>query len=423
MKLCILLLLINVNLSYANIGSGWSVKDDEIEAAKEAVKMSTKTVPEPNFVVMYTTSGYDYKKISAAIRKESKAKKFFGITSYRAVFTESGVHVGKKGSVAVLAYDNSYGSVGVGAASIEKNVDGLQIEVSDKVVEKATMQAITLALKNANKKESDKPSLVIVGGQPGIEAPILKVINKRYGGDVRIIGGSSNKDDFSPGPVFSNEKAIEKGVSLALFFTDKKIGNSFLSGFKASRKKGVVTKLISPTRIATIDNKPAFDVLNNWAGGVFKIGDIPKEGTLILKTAATNTFAKKTKGEVVTVVPLKLFPDKSIQVASRIEPNEEIYFAKGSTKILLKRTGTVAKKAIINGKIKKADVAGGLHIYCTGASWAVGEKKIPQAIPYINKAIGNKPYIGAFSGGEQGNFKGGQGFHGNLMSSMVVFEQ
>jgi len=41
----------------------------------------------------------------------------------------------------------------------------------------------------------------------------------------------------------------------------------------------------------------------------------------------------------------------------------------------------------------------------------------------ISTALENKPFIGAFTFGEQGCFIGGENHHGNLMISVVVFEK
>ena len=41
----------------------------------------------------------------------------------------------------------------------------------------------------------------------------------------------------------------------------------------------------------------------------------------------------------------------------------------------------------------------------------------------VREALGGKPFLGAFTFGEQGCFTGGESHHGNLMISVVVFEK
>ncbi len=69
-------------------------------------------------------------------------------------------------------------------------------------------------------------------------------------------------------------------------------------------------------------------------------------------------------------------------------------------------------------------MAGGLHIYCAGAAKTLGLEKdgaTDKMIRDISKAMNEKSFIGGFTAGEQGTIPGYGFFHGNLMSSMVVF--
>jgi len=81
---------------------------------------------------------------------------------------------------------------------------------------------------------------------------------------------------------------------------------------------------------------------------------------------------------------------------------------------------------MVDGKIKMKDIAGGLYIYCAGAAKTLGlgaGDETSKMVGEIRKAIGGKSFIGGFTAGEQGNIPGYGYFHGNLMSSMVVFSQ
>ncbi len=72
------------------------------------------------------------------------------------------------------------------------------------------------------------------------------------------------------------------------------------------------------------------------------------------------------------------------------------------------------------------DIAGGLHIYCGGAAKTLGleaDGETDKMVREIKKAMGGKPFIGGFTAGEQGNIPGYGYFHGNLMSSMVIFSE
>jgi len=73
-----------------------------------------------------------------------------------------------------------------------------------------------------------------------------------------------------------------------------------------------------------------------------------------------------------------------------------------------------------------SEVTGGLHIYCAGAAKTIGLEKggdTSKMVDELRKAMAGKPFIGGFTAGEQGNIPGFGFFHGNLMSSMVVFSK
>ena len=88
--------------------------------------------------------------------------------------------------------------------------------------------------------------------------------------------------------------------------------------------------------------------------------------------------------------------DGSVEVLVNLEEGERLYCVEGSREILIERSAAVAKRAMIKGRIKKDAVAGGLHIYCLGASLAVGEDRMPEIVEAINSVMEDKPYIGIF---------------------------
>jgi hypothetical protein len=127
--------------------------------------------------------------------------------------------------------------------------------------------------------------------------------------------------------------------------------------------------------------------------------------------------------QYISIVSTSMQEDGSVELLVNVEKGDRLYCVEGSRDILINRSAVVAKRAMIKGKIKKKSVAGGLHIYCLGASLAVGEDRMHEIVTAINSAMGENPYIGIFTGGEQGSIEGYGYFHGNLMSSMVIFEE
>ena len=74
------------------------------------------------------------------------------------------------------------------------------------------------------------------------------------------------------------------------------------------------------------------------------------------------------------------------------------------------------------GRLTADQVSGALVIYCAGCMLTV-QDEMEEVAAEVREALGGKPFLGAFTFGEQGCFTGGENRHGNLMISVVVFEK
>jgi hypothetical protein len=78
------------------------------------------------------------------------------------------------------------------------------------------------------------------------------------------------------------------------------------------------------------------------------------------------------------------------------------------------------KNAMVDGRIKTSEMAGAYIIYCRGAYKTLTDR-YAELYPEIKTAMGNKPFIAGFTSGEIGHIPGHGNFHGNLMTTTVVF--
>ena len=67
-------------------------------------------------------------------------------------------------------------------------------------------------------------------------------------------------------------------------------------------------------------------------------------------------------------------------------------------------------------------IAGALVVYCAGCMLTV-QDDMARVADVIAEALGEAPFLGTFTFGEQGCFVGGENHHGNLMISVVVFQR
>jgi len=409
------------------VGIGWSVNADETKAVNEALVMLRKSVKNPNFVFILNESAYDDNVVIKALNNSLKNTKIFGYEVSFAVFTQEGIHRGEKGSLALMGIEAEEWAVGVGGIDMSTAV-----KVDD--IQKTAIKAIETAILNAGKKRGDVPSVVLLAPTKLKEEPILDAVQAMFGKDVKVMGGTPG----SP-MVFANDQVIDNGFALAVLYANTKVGVGYHSGVQTGirmdkKLSGVITAMGKDSRILKeINGRLAFDVYNEWSEGRFDYIDIKnlKEPFAIWKTSGRNPLVKKYDlgdgkfGTNVTI-PLKVLPDHSIILGTDHKVGETLYYAVGIKRAYVKRAGAIVKHALVNGRIKKKNLIGGIHAYCRGAAFGQLGKEISKLEPLVSetkKEMNGMPFIGGFTAGEQGNIPGHGCFHGNLSSSMVVFSE
>jgi hypothetical protein len=401
------------------IGYGWSIHPDEAKAVKEATAMVRETIDRPDLVILFTEASYENDEaIARNLYELTMGARIYGLEGSYGVFTNDGVHVGEKGSLAILGIQAPSWSVGIGAEDMSHAETPMQIK-------EKTIVAVNKAIKDAGKTTEDKPSLVLVAPTKLKEEPILDAIEYLFGENVRIAGGTPG------GPnVTANDRVIENGLALALIYADTKIGAGFHAGIAVDRKKsGVVTAMGKSRRvIKEISNKPAFEVYRDWADGGLDDINTAEPTAIWSRSFALVRVYDLADNEIGTkvVVPITVNPDLSMITGADISEGEHLYFATASKRAYVKRAGTIVQQALIEGKIRHSELVGGVHYYCRGAAFSqFGKNKenLQALVTETNRKMKDKPYIGTFTAGEQGNIRGYGIFMGNLTSSMAVFSK
>jgi hypothetical protein len=364
-------------------------------------------------LVIFSTFGYDSGKVITQVRKHlGREVQLFGGTSSLGVVTRDGFHMGKKGSLALLGIFSKRIDFGVG----ESTMDGVSPREAGR---KAMMQAI----KHAGRGEK-KPNLILIYPTPGAEENILKGIADVIGEEVPVFGGAA-ADNTIEGlwKVFAGEKIYDKGVALTAIYTDLKIGYAFQSGYLRTTQRGVITKAKGRI-IYEINGRPAAEVYNEWIGG--RLSEKLKIGGSILMDTTFWPLAKVLKGRegqthYLSIHPLSFnLPEKSLSVFSNVEIGDEISLLSGGWEVLLSRVSTTTIMARTKGNLSKEEVAWGIMLYCAGNMLSIPEKERPKMVSLVKQTLGNAPFIGAFTFGEQGFLPGVGNHHGNLINSMII---
>ena len=394
------------------ISTSWSVMPDTCQAVKGAYKdILLDLGVTPDLLIVYSSVSYDSKVLVTALRDLAPGVPVHGSTSCLGVMTVEGFHSEDGLGLGLFAIADADGDYGVGVALVDNDPQASGTE------------AIQNAITNAG-RPGEPPELVWINGVPGHEEAVLMGIQDVLGPDVPIAGGSSADNTVEGNwEQFANGKIYTSAVIVTAMYPSTNSYLAFHSGYSPSQTKGWVTKSEGRT-LYEIDGRPAARVYNEWTGGV--ISDYLSGGNVL---AETSLFPLGRQVGQVGQVPYhrlshpdSVTEDGALTLFSDIEEGEELILMNGTRKSLVSRAGRVARAALGAGRLTADQISGALVIYCAGCMLTV-QDEMAEVAAEVREALGGKPFVGAFTFGEQGCFPGGENHHGNLMISVVVFEK
>ncbi|MBP6941347.1 MAG: FIST C-terminal domain-containing protein [Syntrophorhabdaceae bacterium] len=393
--------------------SGWSVNPDPEKAAEEAFCMLLEKLgPSLHLIFVHSSSDYDNKALIARLSSLAPGVPLQGGTSCTGVLTEDGYHTENMLGVGMLGLFDPDGAYGVGIAS----------EGADPAA--AAASALIQALNHAG-RPGEVPSAIVIASPPGGEEAVIRAIENYLGNKVPILGGTSADNDMSgQWQQFGNNTILRDGISVAALFPSGEISYSFHSGYEPTANKGTATR-VSGRILHEIDGRPAAIVYNEWTDGL--VGDVLPDGGSLVPTA-TFTPLGQPIGQVGGVpyyklsYPVAYLADKGLQLFAEIQQGSQVVLMKGTHYSLLSRAGRVAKAALDVAPFPDNEPEGALMLFCAGCMLAV-QDRMGQAASEVRDILHNKPFLCAFTLGEQGCFVGGENRHGNLMIATLLFGQ
>ena len=382
------------------VGTGWSSKENPIDAVKEAVDMALegKTKKNPKFAIIYATSGSNMSAILSEAKKilGNNTQIFGGSSDSRAVMTNKGfVKAAKKGyeqslmegktGLAIMTVDSKEITFGAGASDI----------TAYSSPQEASKAALADAIKNAGKSENEKPNLILLTVTQGQEEEVLEGIEEAVGKSAIVLGGTAGGPKQS---VFGKDKVYEKGISLAVIYTDLPIGWTFEGGFDVtSPHSGIVTK-VDGQAIVEIDNKPALEVYDDWLDG--KIEKLHKElndSSAIRDLLTLSPLYRKYTSPSGQDYFLFSHPwpkddtlkEKSVMTSTKIKVGERVYLSQGTWETLVNRIGNLPTNAKVKaGMIVSEKPILSMGVICAGVLGTIPETerdKLPVLINYADK--------------------------------------
>lgn len=329
-----------------------------------------------------------------------------GATSCLGVMSDEGADCrGGLGAFAIYDRDGDYGTAAA--------------DISDNPVE-ASATATRSALVDAG-RSGEAPDLIWISSAPGMEEAVLAGVQSVVGTEVPIVGGSA-ADNAIQGDweVFDRASGFANGVVVSALFPSTEVSISFQNGYAPAGSVGRLTKA-EGRRIHEIDGLPAARFCETWGGLEASETGEPVQ---ILSQSTLAPLGRRI-GDVASVPfylllhPATAYPDGSVDVFADVVEGEDLHLMTGSQDSLISRAGRVAQQARA-GLQGGSDVAGALVVYCGGCMLAV-QDRMDEAVEGINTALGDVPFLGTFTFGEQGQDLNSENCHGNLMISCITF--
>ncbi|TXD39636.1 hypothetical protein FRC96_06835 [Lujinxingia vulgaris] len=391
--------------------SARSVARDPKVAAHEGYQVLAQRLgAAPDIIFVYTTETYDTAAVNGRLAELAGGVPIHGGTSCQGVMTDEGVASDQGHGLAMMGIADAEGAYGVGVSEIGESP------------REAARRAVQGALSQAG-RPGQVPQMLWLMAAPGCEEELIAGIQELLGSKVPILGGSS-ADNTVAGQwkQFANEEVFENAVVVAAIFSSADVDYSFHSGYEPTAKRGRVTRAEGRVLYA-IDGQPAAQVYNAWTGGAID-EELEQGGNILGKTTLFPLGREVGTIEGTPYFQLShpdgLSPQGGLTLFSTVEEGEELVLMTGTVDSLISRAGRVGQAVRDIAASEDKEIVGSLVIYCAGCMLTVQER-IDEVAREMGEVLGGKPYIGAFTFGEQGCFIGGENRHGNLMISVVTF--
>jgi hypothetical protein len=399
-------------------GVGWSISAKTETAVSESLQHAGGDHKSDLVVVLYTPQHKAETVLSSIRGRLGPDQRVIGMTSHEGVLTSEGFHSSPDGALGILSLRMPQVTIGVGGASFD---------------EATPSESARLAFRRAAKeagKSGAKPSMVLLFSSRTAEEGMLAVLTEEIGPDVPLVGGTAagraadikQKRDALGWSMIANDRALAAGgVAIAVFYSAAPFVYAYGGGFSRDpTTHGTITDA-EPRMIKAIDGRPAFQVYDEWQNGRAKGARDRGEKSLqypaawLVKHLSKNDVSHE---QFVHVFMRDEWPD-ALFTDANVANGEVVYRSQGSWNTLLNRFADMPReaRAATNDMIPVA----GLFFYCAGALNAIPAYQRSNMAYLVSEAMGELPWLGVFSWGEQGHVRGVGNLHGNLMSTTLLF--
>lgn len=375
--------------------------------------LGRKLTSGPTVIISSYSSLCDHHMLIAQLRKEFPSSSIMGASTCRGSLTNEGIADYGNANLTLWGLCDNDGDYGVGFAPFDSDI------------EKSSTKALEDALQSSG-RGGELPDLVWMHAAPGNEELVVATLDTYFGGDVLIVGGSA-ADEALEGKwtCFADDQCGGNGVAIMVMFSSYDITTSFQSGYVPGKMTGIATRCQGRT-VYEIDYQPAAKVYNEWTNGLIDLENtrLPVNvlGSSTLSPLGISVGQVSGVPYYSLVHPETYTEDYAMSFFCEVNEGDSLTLMNGSIDNIVSRPCRVANEAIFHPESSDGDVVGGLVVFCGGCLLAV-ESRADEIATELNATMGDYPYLGCFTFGEQGNLLGGENRHGNLMISVTIFKE
>ncbi|EDM75907.1 hypothetical protein PPSIR1_25051 [Plesiocystis pacifica SIR-1] len=363
----------------------------------------------PDWLIVQSAVRHEVATLREAARL-SGVEQLHGSSSCLGVMSDAGVDTA--GGLGLFGLRDSDGDFGVGSAPLGDDPAA------------AAGAALRQAIANAQ-REGELPELVWVSASPGTEERCIAGIEAEIGAGAPIVGGSAADDAVAGGwYLFDAHADYGSGIVVSVLYPSTGVHSVFHSGYSPTTTTGTVTAATGRA-IETIDGDAAAATYDRWTGGA--VGEALEAGGSVLGSTTLHPIGRRV-GEDGGVSYYRLAHPESVTAEghlvlfAEVSVGDELILMTGSTDALRSRAGRVAADALARARRPSSEIAGALVIFCAGCMLTIRDE-LDDVVASLRGVLGDVPFLGGFTFGEQGCFVGGENCHGNLMISVTVFER
>lgn len=397
------------------ISTAFSLTADTRAAVAVAyAKLEASLGRAPRWLLVQTSVKHDVEIVRDELRRLAPEAKLHGSTSCLGVMTQDGFHTDDGVGLGLLGIvdDEVCGAIGVG------------IEPTGTDPHAAAGSAVRRAVESAG-RPGEVPSLVWLSASPGAEETVIRGVEAVVGTGVPILGGSA-ADNTVEGhwKLFTSDATFTDAVLVTVVFPSGRVASAFQSGYSPTDHKGVVTRA-KGRKIFEIDGRPAARVYDTWTNGAIA-GALEHGGNILGQTSLHplgRIVGRTGEAEYYRLAhPDSVTEDGGLTLFADVEVGDALVLMAASPEAIVRRAGRVAEETMARAGLRSDDVAGALVVFCAGCMLAV-KPHMDEVVRGLRSALGDAPFLGVFTFGEQGFLAGGENRHGNLMISVTVFSK